>query len=248
MGADGADPRRLTDEPEPVGWPAWSDDGARLWFYRRVDGRYRVLELDLATSAVRRPFELPGDAFRPLPSPGGAWLLLDLVSERTGDHDLHRLELATGALQRLTRHPGYDSDARWSPDGSTIAFHSDRDAERFHTQVYVMPGEGGTPRQITDGPATNGYPAWSPDGRCVVHTTEAGDDRDLAVVAVDGAAGSASDGARWRLTERPGFDGDPLWRPGGGYVLFSTDRFGGQELALLELPSAVRRRCEEAAG
>ena len=38
-----------------------------------------------------------------------------------------------------------------------------------------------------------------------------------------------------RLTDYEGFDGDPAWSPDGKTILFTTDRFGGQELALLRI-------------
>jgi TolB protein len=83
----------------------------------------------------------------------------------------------------------------------------------------------------------NAYPAWSPNGRCLVHTVDDGEDRDLRVLAIEEGWGRT-------LTAYEGFDGDPVWDPRGGRVLFATDRFGGIELAFLHLDDEVRRRCE----
>jgi dipeptidyl aminopeptidase/acylaminoacyl peptidase len=63
--------------------------------------------------------------------------------------------------RRLTDGPKKDSAPRWSPDGRSIAFLSDR--ERDKSQLYVMPAAGGAARRITDRPL-GAYPAsWSPD-------------------------------------------------------------------------------------
>ena len=51
-----------------------------------------------------------------------------------------------GIARRLTSGPGYSSFPRFSPDGKQIAFTSQYDG---NTEVYVMPGEGGTPKRLT---------------------------------------------------------------------------------------------------
>jgi tricorn protease len=51
-----------------------------------------------------------------------------------------------GTARRLTSGPGYTSFARFSPDGTQIAFTSHYDG---NTEVYVMPAEGGTPKRLT---------------------------------------------------------------------------------------------------
>jgi tricorn protease len=51
-----------------------------------------------------------------------------------------------GIARRLTSGPGYTSFARFSPDGTQIAFTSQYDG---NTEVYVMPAEGGTPKRLT---------------------------------------------------------------------------------------------------
>jgi Tol biopolymer transport system component len=47
-----------------------------------------------------------------------------------------------------------------------------------------------------------------------------------------------------RLTSFTGFDGDPTWSPNGGSIVFSTSRWGGEELALLTLAAVDIQRCE----
>src|SRR5437867_10927980 len=51
-----------------------------------------------------------------------------------------------GTARRLTSGPGYTSFARFSPDGTQVAFTSHYDG---NTEVYVMPAEGGTPKRLT---------------------------------------------------------------------------------------------------
>lgn len=62
---------------------------------------------------------------------------------------------------RLTSDPGKDGFPVWSPDGSRIAFQSDRDG---NFEVYVMDADGSNVVRLTDDPAGDGFPDWSPDG------------------------------------------------------------------------------------
>src|SRR5438270_13860111 len=60
--------------------------------------------------------------------------------------ELYTVAKDGGTARRLTSGPGYTSFARFSPDGTQIAFTSEYDGTR---EIYVMPAEGGTPNRMT---------------------------------------------------------------------------------------------------
>jgi len=60
---------------------------------------------------------------------------------------------------RLTNSPGWDTMPAWSPDGSCLAFNSDRDGK---SEIYVMDADGSNQTRLTNNPAWDGDPAWSP--------------------------------------------------------------------------------------
>ncbi|MFW5947449.1 MAG: S41 family peptidase, partial [Gemmatimonadota bacterium] len=80
-----------------------------------------------------------------------------------------------GTATRLTTHPGLELFARFSPDGRWIAFTGQYDGDE---QVYVIPADGGVPRQLTYYPAEGPLPprwgydnqvyGWTPDGSAVL--------------------------------------------------------------------------------
>ncbi len=80
-----------------------------------------------------------------------------------------------GEARRLTAHPGLEFSAKFSPDGSQIAFTGQYGGDE---QVYVMPSAGGEPRQLSFYPAIGPLPqrwgfdnqvyGWTPDGAAVV--------------------------------------------------------------------------------
>ena len=60
--------------------------------------------------------------------------------------DLYIASTNGGAATRLTSHEGTELYPKFSPDGTQVAFSAQYNGTR---QVYVMPAEGGTPRQLT---------------------------------------------------------------------------------------------------
>lgn len=75
--------------------------------------------------------------------------------------DLWTAPTAGGTALRLTSDPANDFQPRYSPDGKTIAFISERTGSR---QVFQMPATGGAPVQITDHTSGFHLHGWSPDG------------------------------------------------------------------------------------
>ena len=103
-------------------------------------------------------------------SPDGKYLALvqdstERDERRLDQHpDVYLLEVATGALRRLTTTPGYHTNPAFSPDGKQLAFNCSA-GRGEETDVCVAPAAGGEPRNLTSGWTLDpGAPEWSPDG------------------------------------------------------------------------------------
>lgn len=85
---------------------------------------------------------------------------------------------AGGRPVPFTQGPGSDSSPRWSPDGRTLAFVSDRGGDR---QIWLIDRYGGEARQLTFMRHGAGGPVWSPDGRYIAFGSAVGpeDKREL---------------------------------------------------------------------
>lgn len=89
--------------------------------------------------------------------------------------DIYTVDARGGIARQLTAHEGQELFPKFSPDGRWIAFSAEYSGTR---QVYVMPAEGGTPRQLTWYndvgvlPPRGGYDhqvlGWTPDGASVL--------------------------------------------------------------------------------
>ncbi len=77
---------------------------------------------------------------------------------------------ATRGLKQFTASAKSDSRPRWSPDGRTLAFLSNRDGE---TQIYLIPVDGGEARALTEGKTGISSFDWAPDGKRLAFETTA---------------------------------------------------------------------------
>jgi len=114
-------------------------------------------------------------------SPDGrriAFVVTSLSEER--DEYLSNIwvvDAAGGAPRRFTAGPRRDTEPRWSPDGTRLAFLSER-APKDKLQLYVMPADGGEPTKLTT--LENGVTsvAWSPDGTRLAFVSPVGGQRE----------------------------------------------------------------------
>ena len=101
---------------------------------------------------------------------------------RFGGHALHVVDVATGAVRRLTRDDRFASLPAWSPDGASIAYlrgETTNDVDGHHDRLWVVGRDGGEERCLTAGSdrglgfRPGGYrtpsrPAWTPDGAAIL--------------------------------------------------------------------------------
>ncbi len=103
----------------------------------------------------------------------GSWLSIDidptgrtLVFDLLGD--LYTLPVAGGTATRITSGFPFDMQARFSPDGKSIVFVSDRDGAE---NIWVADADGSNPRALTSTERENYVsPTWTPDGQYIVAT------------------------------------------------------------------------------
>jgi len=110
------------------------------------------------------------DLTEPAISPDGEWVAYVVtgtnLEEDRLQSDLWRVRYAdAGDRTQLTHTPEDDEwRPRWSPDGRTLAFLSDRGGDDATTQVWLVPAAGGEARPLSDLPGGVEDYVWSPDG------------------------------------------------------------------------------------
>jgi len=207
MDTDGNAVRRLTTNALPQGL-AWSPDGSKIAFGSFQTGTKQIYVMS-ANGSGQVSLGAPGEF--PDWSPDAA----KIVWRRAGGFccNLWTMNADGSGQTQLTSTD--DGGARWSPDGTRIAYHSDI-ARSGHPQIYLIHPDGTSPSGLTTS-ADNDSPDWSPDGTQIVFVSNRDGNRQLYVMNRDGTAQA-------RITFNAANDEAPVWGPsadnGGG----STDR------------------------
>ena len=160
-------------------------------------------------------------------------LIILTLHDANGD-DLALWHRVTGEFTSLAPSPFNESHATWSPDGGWLAFQSDRDG---NWEIYVVQPTCQEPslgcndglRNLTNNPADDMYPNWSPEGQ-VVHMSTRGGNPDIWLTPLD-------EGQPRQLTDHPGPDWHPNLSPLGGALALRSDRSGDAEIWGIDLTS-----------
>jgi Tol biopolymer transport system component len=187
-------PVRLTTDPADDALPRWSPDGKWIAFLRRespqVVGLYVIPALGGLERRIAGAAPL-GRQRRCLDwSPDSQWLVVSQTSAEGGTGGLALISLDTGETRQITRSPAarLDSAARFSPDGSALAFQ--REGEGLMIQP-LNPGwaPAGKPRKLdanVSGPIRS--IAWTADGRDLILGVGLGQNPGLWRVSASGSS------------------------------------------------------------
>ena len=150
-------------------------------------------------------------------SPDGTSLIIN------GDGLLYRLP-ADGGAAPVQVDTGFaiacNNDHGISPDGRWLVV-SDK-AEHGKSCLYILPVEGGTPRQVTRN-LPSYWHGWSPDGRTLAYCGIRDDLFDIYTISVDG-------GEENRLTFGEGRNDGPDYSADGRWIYFNSSRSGRMQI------------------
>ena len=112
-------------------------------------------------------------------SPDGEWIVA-MTGTGEAQEDVIVVRTDGTGLRKLTDDRHRDREPRWSPDGKTVACHSDRSGT---FQIWTINADASGLRQLTDADVTMSNAVWSPDGtRMVVRRPARGPTSERALV------------------------------------------------------------------
>jgi Tol biopolymer transport system component/serine/threonine protein kinase len=226
LSADGraaGEPRLLNLPVAAVASPAWTPDGREILC--RAGSLYlgdsRLWVVPVAGSGEPRPLATGENGSEPAVSRRGNRLVYSVLRE---DSDIWRVDLASrGARvseEKLIASTRPDITPQYSPDGSKIAFSSERSG---HSEIWICDRDGANPVQLTSLRTFSGTPRWFPDGRRIVFDSQTDGQADIYVIDTAG-------GTPRRITDDPSADVVPSVSADGKWILFASTRTGRFEI------------------
>ena len=239
INGDGTDHRALTTGNFNDTNPRWSPDGKQIIFISNRDQTpgstpqiYRRWMDTGETAKITNLTQAPGGIAW---SPDGKWISFTM--------------LVPEAPPSIIKMPTPPEGAKWAEPAKVI----DKLVYRFngagylkpgYTHLFVVPSEGGTPRQISSGKFQHGGAAfgaseavWTPDGKYLLMSANRNEDFEREARDTNIYEFSVADGAVRALTTRKGPDGRPQISPDGkliAYVGFE-DKYQGYQVTQLHL-------------
>jgi len=205
-----------THRPWDVRWPSAASDGRIVY---ELDGELHVFDTKARKDAAisinvpddglaRRPsrIQVAGNIEDASLSPKGERVLF------CARGDIFTAPVEKGPTRNLTHSSGaHDKWPRWSPDGSRIAFISDKTGEE---EVWVIAQDGSTPAEqlTTGGKAFRYAPEWAPDGKRIAFSDK--DGKVYVLTLADKKLTEIADSKRGQIR-------DYAWSPRGNHLAFS---------------------------
>jgi TolB protein len=221
-----------------LGWNAWR---AGL-FNSFLPPRYQVAQENPQADTVSEPTHTPEisptpdftPTSTPTPTPAVPQVsnpnvnfpgMIVLSISEAGFKHLFAYHPENQPLTRLTYGEWDDIQPALSPDGSQVAFASNREG---HWDIYVLDLNSGGLLQITNDLEYNGAPSWSPDGLSLAYEKYADNNLDIYIKSID-------NGAEIRVTNHTAVDFEPAWHPDGSLIAFTSTRTGSHDIMVANL-------------
>jgi dipeptidyl aminopeptidase/acylaminoacyl peptidase len=224
----------------PYDWFDLSPDGSRVAFSYNLTGQWELYLMRLDGSAPpQRVTAGPGAKFAPRWRPGGQQLAYVLDLDGSEEFDMYLYDFATQGHTNLTPDTPYAivPDYAWSPDGSSIAFISNRSGH-FDTYVVTVAagaGAGASLESRVRPVFSSRYPdyrvRWSPDGRwlAIVAGTSS---QDYDTFIVPSEVGKPQVIAH---ASKPLHAKDARWSPDSTRIAFASSPHGFFDIGIYEL-------------
>lgn len=244
MDWDGANQKQISNHRTISQSPAWSPDGRYLTytsFLYHKKTKTRNADLFLYDFKENKRWLLSykkginsGGSF----SPDSNSVLLRI--SKKGASDLFQTDLKGKRLKRLTNGPrgAMNVEPVVSPDGSTVAFSSDRSGKPM---IYTMNRSGGNIKRLTFAGVYNSSPAWSPDGKTIAFAGFDKEHFDIFTIDANGKNIKRLTSARKRNGKAANNE-YPSFSPDGRFILFSSDRSGRYQLYIVSVDGKYEHR------
>ena len=213
MNWNGTGLQRLTNAAGDDYDPSFSPNGKEIVFRSDRDGDNEIYKLNAEGgtlwdgSAVHKLTSNTVSDFLPSFSPDGAEIVFQRFSAGSGTglgNEIFKMNADGQGQINLTANSSSinDGGAAFSPDGSQIAFHSNRDG---NFEIYTMAATGGAATRRTNNSGSDRNAAWAPSGTQIAFQSDRGGADRIYTM-------TSSGGSQTRRTNNGGIDSAPSWQ------------------------------------
>ena len=238
----GGEARQLTELENGAGSYVWSPDATKMVMsIRDRDTTAAAPASGSSRSRTRDPWVIDRLQFKR----DGRGYLTDSLQTH-----LYVYDIESKKLTQITSGRWSEGSPAWSPDGTRIAFTSNRTEDsdaNSNSDIWVVgadnPDKGSTLLRITDYEGGDGSPSWSPDGKWIAYTTGINDPQ-LSSMSNNKLALRASDGSGERRILADDLDrgvGSPKFTPEGNALLFSIGDSGENHVGRIAMTTPEER-------
>jgi hypothetical protein len=223
-------PAEKTATPPPL-------QGRIAFSTMRADLKNEIFVMSAGGQNPTRVTRFAASAVFPAWSPDGWWLAF--ASNHEGDYDIYVNNVSGNSLTRLTNTPGEDNKPAWSPDGARLVFASARNDAGCDVdckfELYLMDADGSQQANLTNHPANDDSPDWSPDGQQILFSSDRDGNDEIYTWDL-------REQVLTRLTNHPERDTSPVWSPDGRRIAFESYRDGNFEIYVMDADGTNPRR------
>lgn len=218
VSVDGGEPRRVTTDNRYILAHTWGPDGRSIVFSSNRTRNHALWRIPVAGGAATRVPMVSENAADPSFSRDGRHMVYAQFFE---DTNIWRFDLAgRAAPKKVVASTQYDSSPSIAPDGSRIAFRSNRSGSN---EIWESDAEGRAAWQLTHvGGALTGTPRWSPDGVRVAFDSRPEGQAEIYTMR--------EGGSMIRVTNSPAEDVVPSWSRDGRWIYYASNRSGAWQV------------------
>lgn len=189
MSAAGGPLTKLTSNSSDDLEPAWSPNGARIVFRSDRDGNNEIYKMNADGSSQVRLTSNTASDFAPSFSPDGAEIAFQRFTSGTAvgqGNEIFKMNADGQGQINLTANAAAvnDGSPEWSPDGSRIAFQSNRNGD---FDIYTMTATGSSVTRLTTHVAADRNPVWSPSGSHLAFESERDGSSQIYTMTANGS-------------------------------------------------------------